>query len=364
MLNRLRTESEDWLHLDMLRFVASAGIVWHHSHEFLYPKAMRASLATTMGFALFVDLFFVISGFIISAVYAHRMTDLGQYGRFMQRRFGRLLPLFWAIFGLMLIIWVIAVKMHLHVSNMPDLSAACIANNALLLNGFIPCGSGPQILGVSWSISIELVMYAIFPLLLLLIRTRVMSLIVLGCMGAVFGFLFIRVSPNVSDFPPILRGLMSFSLGMVAYKERDLLTKLALPSYVMLIVLGMAIAAMDLGAPQLVTLLLVWMCVTLAICADLGGKASPLVHKIAPFGQLTYSIYLWHPLIILLIINVIGDKFLKLSSLYMTILLLFTYILIMIQSFFSLFTYETPLRKFIDSLNLSKLRLLLSANRG
>ncbi len=97
-LPRLRPASGELLHLDLMRFVASAGIVFHHSHEFFSPQRARPALAAgTLGLALFVDLFFVISGFVITYVYHDRIVSWGGFGRFLQRRIGRLVPLHWLI---------------------------------------------------------------------------------------------------------------------------------------------------------------------------------------------------------------------------------------------------------------------------
>jgi hypothetical protein len=78
--SRLRAQSGEMLHLDLLRLVASVGIVVHHSIEFLFPVVDRARLLDwTMGLALFVDLFFVISGYVISYVYCDRLGSIGGY---------------------------------------------------------------------------------------------------------------------------------------------------------------------------------------------------------------------------------------------------------------------------------------------
>jgi len=56
-LGGLRLESDAMLHFDMLRFVAAAAIVWHHSHEFFLPMADRAQAsARSQALALFEDL--------------------------------------------------------------------------------------------------------------------------------------------------------------------------------------------------------------------------------------------------------------------------------------------------------------------
>lgn len=90
-LPRLRPTSGELLHLDLMRFIASAGIVFHHSHEFFVPITKSPFLAReqTAGLALFVDLFFVISGFVIAYIYHNRMSSIIDYFTFLQRRVGR-----------------------------------------------------------------------------------------------------------------------------------------------------------------------------------------------------------------------------------------------------------------------------------
>src|SRR5271157_6057911 len=92
----LTAASDELLHLDVVRFIASFGIVFHHSHEFYYRAPDRAALTgRTAGLALFVDLFFLISGYVIAHVYRRRVGSLGEIARFIQRRCGRLIPLHW-----------------------------------------------------------------------------------------------------------------------------------------------------------------------------------------------------------------------------------------------------------------------------
>jgi peptidoglycan/LPS O-acetylase OafA/YrhL len=78
---KLQAQSEEMLHLDLTRLIASVGIVAHHSIEFFVPLSDRDWLSgKTMGLALFVDLFFVISGFVIANVYHDRAFSLKGYG--------------------------------------------------------------------------------------------------------------------------------------------------------------------------------------------------------------------------------------------------------------------------------------------
>src|SRR5512143_785610 len=77
-------------HLDALRILASAGIVVLHYSD--YVEAVPAGKFVfdhTLHFNLFVDLFFVISGFVIASQYLGRVADRREIGRFLWRRLAR-----------------------------------------------------------------------------------------------------------------------------------------------------------------------------------------------------------------------------------------------------------------------------------
>jgi len=94
LFHRLRCESDEFVRLDLLRFIASFGIVFLHFKDRL-GLAPELSLRLD-GLSLFVDLFFVISGIVIARVYGERVGSLKGYGRFLKARVARLIPLHWA----------------------------------------------------------------------------------------------------------------------------------------------------------------------------------------------------------------------------------------------------------------------------
>ena len=353
-LPSLKADSQDWLHLDALRIVASLGIVWHHSHEFLYPKAARSALeGATMGYALFVDLFFVMSGFIISALYAERVGSLRMYGRFIQRRIGRLIPLFWLIFLLQLGMWQTILARHLPVATgMPDMQPLCLINNAFLFNGFVKCGTGQAVVGVSWSISIEFALYMIFPILIWLIKRMAISIIYLTFIFGYYLYNSAHAHGDINLFPQYSRGITSFTLGILFFQYRCFLTKLKIPSYAVVTLLIVSVMCMAFGAALMVTMAAVWITAAMAISADSNHNYSSVIRRIAPFGQLTYSIYMWHPIFILIILNAIGDKYIK-ASFWLNIALIFmTYLFVIITSYLSLCFFEHPMRRKIDGIKI------------
>ncbi|WP_199555241.1 acyltransferase family protein [Sandaracinobacteroides hominis] len=84
--------------LDSLRGVCALIVVLYH-----YPVASHVGhMAFVRGGYLFVDFFFVLSGFVIAWNYGSRITDGVRLGEFLIRRFFRLVPLHWFILSLYL----------------------------------------------------------------------------------------------------------------------------------------------------------------------------------------------------------------------------------------------------------------------
>lgn len=106
-IQSLTPPSNEMMHLDALRIVASIAIVAHHSKEYFFdPSLKEAVYANTAGLAVFVDLFFVVSGFVIAHVYSQRMNSIGEYGTFIKKRIARLYPLHVITLASMMAVWV------------------------------------------------------------------------------------------------------------------------------------------------------------------------------------------------------------------------------------------------------------------
>ena len=77
----LKPDSEDMLHLDALRIVGALMIVVFHFNRFInLDGRWQAVDDMVKGFSLIVDLFFVISGYVMAAVYAGRLTTWASTG--------------------------------------------------------------------------------------------------------------------------------------------------------------------------------------------------------------------------------------------------------------------------------------------
>jgi len=150
--------------LQALRGIAALAVVVHHAIEQSNMATGRFSpdWFTTLG-AAGVDLFFVISGFIMMwTSFPQGRQPLGP-GTFLVRRLTRIMPLYWLACAAMLALAAAGfLKSHHY-------GAALIARSLLLLPG-----SG--VIGVAWTLVFEMWFYALFALLLPLRSRRVMAL--------------------------------------------------------------------------------------------------------------------------------------------------------------------------------------------
>ncbi len=174
--------------LDAIRFIAAFLVVLHHGQFFKEQNGLDAwkflnpALEETgrMG----VNLFFVLSGFLISYLLLKERQDTGGLNlrNFYIRRILRIWPLYLA-FGIGM---VFLAPYVLHLLNVaPDYSAATVATNLIFLLlfavniqlAFFPYNKG--IVEISWSVCIEEQFYLVWPLLIIAFGNRLKTLFML-----------------------------------------------------------------------------------------------------------------------------------------------------------------------------------------
>lgn len=348
-LRPLRSASGELLTIDVMRFIASVAIVLCHSCEFLVPREWRESNhQRTEGLTIFVDVFFVISGFVIAYVYAGRMRSLRDFGTFMQRRFGRLMPLHLATLVAMAVLYALLLRFHVPLNTQPSLSARCLIEGALLVHAWIGCGGQPPN-GVNWSISAEMAAYLLFPLLLMALRAP--RAVRIAALAALFGFAIWQFGglARLSESFSAWRALPAFYLGMVVWVERDALRP---PAWLGMAAIALALVTMLASfalVPRTVIVMLGYGTAVGALLADTVPVRSALIKRLAPLGQLTYSVYMLHALIIVLLLNGLADKVLHLGLPGMVMVTLLTWVVIGFASLVSLQVFETPMRRRIDA---------------
>ena len=185
--------------IQALRGVASVSVICYHAARHVdqtygTPMLRRVFLSSHAG----VDLFFAISGFIILFVHAGDVGRPARLGHYLERRFTRVLPLYWVALALTVLM---AVAAHTR------LDPAFIAWSATLL----PTPHAPFMM-IAWTLQYEMVFYAAFAVLIVN-RQAGLALIAIWLAVAVASALF-----GAFDLPSGLTGfyMTEFLLGMAA----------------------------------------------------------------------------------------------------------------------------------------------------
>ncbi len=191
-LSRVTTSGRRIRELDGLRFIAIFTVIIQHVYEVVLPHYKPGHVPPEDYFAklihdwrIGVDLFFVISGFILAMPFAaHRL--LGgkpvRLGAYYLRRITRLEP----PYLLTLLLWYLVLVFYWHQSareQLPHLLASAVYLHNIIYRG---TNYMSTINSVAWSLEIEVQFYILAPLLawVFLIRGRWLrrTVIVLGAM--------------------------------------------------------------------------------------------------------------------------------------------------------------------------------------
>lgn len=166
------SEARRFVVLDFYRFVAALGVFIFH----LKLIDQGISPAWNGSFGLFVDMFFILSGFVISYSYPSDARGMRAYSRFMIRRIARIYPLH--LLSLLIFVVLIGVGLERTARS----TSLDFLYNLLLLQAW-GVTNHLSFNSPSWSISAEFFCYLVFPLLMLLARK--VKPIVLGAIVAV-----------------------------------------------------------------------------------------------------------------------------------------------------------------------------------
>lgn len=244
---------------------------------------------------LAVDLFFVISGVVITLTARPTSSTSGAWRQFLYRRVTRIYPLYWLVTALILIVLLVR----------PDLVNAHSSHRPQVVPSFLILPQpGDPLVGVGWTLVYELYFYAIFTCALALGRRRLPW--VLGAWAAATVAAHLLLAPTHQPYLVVATNLMNleFVFGVaVAYRlTRRPTTR---PWWLMggagaalVGVLGYLTAtrATSFSSPWFQVFALGVMIAVLlyAVTAlDLAGRVRA-PRGLVRVGDASYSIYLWH----------------------------------------------------------------------
>ncbi|MCR9124049.1 MAG: acyltransferase [Phyllobacteriaceae bacterium] len=252
-----------------------------------------------------LDMFFVLSGFLIYERYHDRVLTRGAYGHFVLRRLSRLYPLHLATLG-----FFVAVGLAAHAGL---IQAGSIDTRydmgQLLTNLFLLQAWGVHdtltFNYVSWSLSGEWFAYLLLPVLAfaglrmgLAGLVAVLAVTLLGLEWA---------SRDAVDYSQTWydakswgagRIFADFTFGAILCRIVERLPARLGSRPVGWMFLGLSIATMFAGMGTYVALALIGCAIVcVALVERQPDSASPLLTALAPVTMLSYGIYMWHPVL-------------------------------------------------------------------
>ncbi len=156
--------------MDVLRFICASGVIFHHATLTLKDKGVttHAEAFHRYSGSFFLDVFFIISGFLISLILM-KEYEAGTFSlkNFFMRRIIRIWPLYFL--AVVLKIWLIPSMNGMSITAIKtNLLYACTfsINFQLLFNEIVKTYT------ILWSICIEEHIYLLLPFLLLLFKQK------------------------------------------------------------------------------------------------------------------------------------------------------------------------------------------------
>jgi peptidoglycan/LPS O-acetylase OafA/YrhL len=336
-----------------LRGVAASVVMLYHffldNHDVSMPIG-RGYLA--------VDLFFVLSGFVMALSYgplfAGRLTS-DIYRGFLGRRIARVYPLLFVVTAVALVKYLLdfsgGARLAYAGYGPLDLAATLLMVQAWGFNLI----SMP---GATWSISTEFFAYLIFPVLIFVSANPKGVFPALMIAVSVLGILLCAASPygtvgpldiTTRDSPfPLIRCLSGFCLGLVAYRlarNESVRRRIASGWVTSLVVCGIGCMFLmhvhDIAVVFLYPLLVANLYYNNAVAARVFGNR--VVHFI---GKISYSVYLVHPLLAPAFRRAGGVLAAHVGNIWLPLVLLLYILAVFVVSFACFRAIENPGRKY------------------
>ena len=286
-----RLPTKRYLTLDGLRGIAAIMVLTRHCIGSLDPIHLHSSF-------LAVDLFFVMSGFVMAETYESRLRSGAlSTGEFVRIRYIRLWPLYFlgAILGLVLL----AVRIRSGDEGMSWLQFVQLVPLALLM---LPSPATPSFAPwsmVSWSLFFEIGANFAWSAICRFARTWILALV---AGASAFALIAAVRLPDGADngfvwstaWVGLARVCYSFTVGLLISRYRERLPDLRVPSYAILGGTGVVLGAPAL-APTLQWITIVMVLPVIVIFAVQSEPTARFGRACAFLGATSYGIYVLHP---------------------------------------------------------------------
>lgn len=170
-----KAQRESWVAIQILRGIAALAVVLHHIPQYIVSRSLIPAYTLESG-AAGVDIFFVISGFVMHAATVNRHN---QPLDFFVRRLARIVPIYWLISTTLFVATIVLPSAFGSFKTAPEIWLKSI----LFIPIFDAKGFIRPLISQGWTLYFELTFYLILTFSLLLVKryqTLLAALIVLA----------------------------------------------------------------------------------------------------------------------------------------------------------------------------------------
>lgn len=279
--------------LDGLRGVCALAIVMEHCE-----RLFRTGVVVCHGW-LAVDMFFILSGFVIAGGYDRRLADGLTARQFAGLRIRRLAPVYWA--GLVLCAAAALAQIHFRSSG----TVWDVLGNTAMAAFLVPQVGGTGFAypanPVAWTLAWELVVNILYAAVLWRARTAsLLALIALCLAGAVMMSLSTRSGwsfgmAGLDIWLGWLRALPEFLMGVLLHRafRAGLFGSLPVVSPLLPLAAWLVMAVLPQGLPSLLDFAMVVLIFPLLVALLVRGEAGAPAW-FAPLGAISYPLYASH----------------------------------------------------------------------
>jgi peptidoglycan/LPS O-acetylase OafA/YrhL len=300
-------ETRRFAALDGLRGVCALSVVLFHANDLFHkgPIFQHGYLA--------VDMFFMLSGFVIALAHDESLAAGSGLLRFLKLRSRRLLPIYWlgAAFNISIFIWMASSGLYRHDYTLAMIWIVVPITTLIMLPAFGTPGDGfsPAMMNVSWSLMVEWVVNIAYAAGAFRFKTRTLAFVVVGgwlAMSIAGYFTGTGWCVGISRYEVftfgLLRGAPSFLAGVIIYRLHSLhlfdrLPVIA-PEILMTLWLCVAVVPTFTATPTFDWVIVTVFCPMLMIMLIRSEHKAPAFCK--QLGALSYPLYAIHPGIIVL----------------------------------------------------------------
>jgi exopolysaccharide production protein ExoZ len=278
-----------YMGLQILRITAACLVLFTHAMFHASERLDRHFGVWRVGGGAGVDIFFVLSGFVMIYSSTKLVNDSNGWKIFAERRIVRIVPMYWIASTIKVIAALLTTGYVLHAQFSPV--------NAVASYFFLPAynteGHIGPILGVGWTLNFEMFFYFLFAFALFF-RVNVYKFV-----GAVLTFLALGAFFRQPDWPVasfyLDRMVLDFFYGMVIAKI--CLTGKHIPRYFAIPLLCFGFVGLLASVPPLSHLHGIAAALIVYSMASLEDSLTSIPRFVLYMADASYVIYLFHPFI-------------------------------------------------------------------